>query len=319
MKRFFKYIIVTLFISMIIIFVKNEYSKVILRNENYGMPALINIGEVDNLYIGSSMFRQGIDSVTLDENGENNYVLAYNGNQPALEYYQLKNLIENKVKIKNIYMDMYVYSAWAQPKISDEKMLLEFGIKDKWNLWKVLSEGANADIKTFWQMFITGNNELLITWPLCSGIIDNMFFKGGSTNKPQASNEEALQAMKVNEIIGDINKLQKKYSFMLIELAKKHNINIVYIETPKYINTTNNGTYIEAMKEYIKLLDEKAVDYILCDKTLNLVGESKNSYSYIYDNSESSYYVDNGHLSYNGRVEFTKQIMNVIDTINKDN
>lgn len=177
MKKYIKCIVNVFIIGIIILIIKNEFSPMLLLSANYGMPALIKTGEVDNLYIGSSMFRQGIDIMVLDENGERNYILAYNGNQPVLEYYQLKNLLDNNLKIENLYVDMYVYSAWAQPKISDEKMLMEFGIKDKWSLYKLISNGENA--KTFWQMFVTGNNELLATWIFSNKIIDGNFSRGG--------------------------------------------------------------------------------------------------------------------------------------------
>ena len=108
MKRYIKWLLSIWVLCFIIILIKNEYSYKLLENANYGMPALIEKGKVKNLYIGSSMFRQGIDIMTLEENGEDNYVLAYNGNQPVLEYYQLRNLIENNVQIENLYVDMYL-------------------------------------------------------------------------------------------------------------------------------------------------------------------------------------------------------------------
>ena len=80
MKRYIKWLLSIWVLCFIIILIKNEYSYKLLENANYGMPALIEKGKVKNLYIGSSMFRQGIDIMTLEENGEDNYVLAYNGN-----------------------------------------------------------------------------------------------------------------------------------------------------------------------------------------------------------------------------------------------
>lgn len=311
MKRYIKLLFSILVIIFIILLIKNEYSYKLLEHANYGMPALIEKGKINNLYIGSSMFRQGIDIMTLDENGEDNYVLSYNGNQPVLEYCQLNNLIENNVQIENLYVDMYVYSAWAQPKISDEKMLMEFGLKDKLNLYYLIANGTNSEnIKIFWQMFVSGNNELLATWGISNRVINNIFDKGGSTNRPLASEKEKLDALTIPHIGKTINIVQLEYLRRLINLARQNNINIIFIESPKYDKMANDQEYISAMKQYIDYLNEEHIEYILCDLTWNLTEQNAEVGKYLFDNSNSDYFVDNGHLSYIGRKEFTKQLLN---------
>lgn len=55
--------------------------------------------------------------IPLGENPDlTDYILACNGNRPALEYYKLKYLLDHNVKIENLYVDMYVYSAWESLK-----------------------------------------------------------------------------------------------------------------------------------------------------------------------------------------------------------
>ena len=79
----------TIFLIVIvaIILLKNQYSSLLLQNASYGMPALIKRQNVENLFLGSSMFRQGIDILELNAAfPDKNYILAYNGNQPATEY-----------------------------------------------------------------------------------------------------------------------------------------------------------------------------------------------------------------------------------------
>lgn len=312
MKRYIKWLLSILVLCSIIILIKNEYSYKLLENANYGMPALIEKGKVNNLYIGSSMFRQGIDIMTLEENEEDNYVLAYNGNQPVLEYFQLRNLVENSVQIENLYVDMYVYSAWAPPKISDEKMLMEFGLREKWNLFYLISNGTNSEnIKTFWQMFVSGNNELLATWGISNKVINNIFYRGGSTNRPVASEKEKLDVLAIPQIDKTVNLVQLEYLKKLIQLAKDNKINIIFIESPKYDRMANNQEYICAMKQYINYLNEESIEYVLCDLTWNLTGQNAEVEKYLFDNSKSDYFVDNGHLSYLGRKEFTKQLINL--------
>ena len=139
MKKILTTSFITIIICILLLLVKNQYSYLLLTNSTYGMPALIKQGTVENLYLGSSMFRQGLDINILDgKTKTTNYILAYNGNQPALEYYELKYLLEHNVKISNLYIDMYIYSAWEEPEISDEKLFMEVGIEEKYNLWNLI-------------------------------------------------------------------------------------------------------------------------------------------------------------------------------------
>lgn len=316
MKKYIKYLFGVLILVVFIVLVKNEFSAKLLKNANYGMPALIELGDVDNLYLGSSMFRQGIDIMTLEENEHSNYILSYNGNQPVLEYYQLQNLLNNNVHIKNLYVDLYAYSAWAQPKISDEKMLMEFGIKNKIKLWNLTANGTYIEnAKAFWQMFVTGNNEILTTWFFSSKIIDRMFYKGGNMNKPKSSGKDKLESLNVPKIEGNMNSIQKEYSHKIINLARENGINVIYIESPKYSRMAYDEGYISAMKQYIEFLKEEDVKYVLCDSTWKLTEQNEDVIRYYYDNSNSEYFVDNGHLSYEGRVEFTKQLKILSETL----
>ena len=63
--------------------IKNEYAR-LLPVSSYGMQAAIRKKSIDHLFIGSSMFRQGLSIDVLEEELEGNvYILSYNGNQPA--------------------------------------------------------------------------------------------------------------------------------------------------------------------------------------------------------------------------------------------
>ena len=50
-----------------VIFVKNQFSYCLMHDCNYGMEALIRDGSVDNLFVGSSTFRQGLDIDILED------------------------------------------------------------------------------------------------------------------------------------------------------------------------------------------------------------------------------------------------------------
>ena len=72
-----------------------------------------------------------------------------------------------------------------------------------------------------------------------------------------------------------------------------------------------NQEYICAMEQYINYLNEESIEYVLCDLTWNYTEQNAEVERYLFDNSKSDYFVDNGHLSYLGRKEFTKQLINL--------
>lgn len=301
MKRLLKTISLAFLILIMLLFVKNNYSFMLLNNASYGSTNIINKGEINNLFIGSSMFRQGIDIKTLEDNKEDNYILSYNGNSPYLEYYELLNLLDNNVKINNLYVDMYVYVMYQEPKISDEKMLLEFDFKQKKEILSKIGNGFSL----LYETYVTSNNEFIITYPINSQIVNNTFYKGGSLLMPSGESSEVLDNSYVYDLSGDMNSIQVEYLIKLIKLAKDNNINVTFIETPKYATVKNNESYLEAMEKYKDILDDLDVKYIV-----NSI-EANNTYSFLNDNPE--YYFDNIHLSYKGRVAFTNVLLDYID------
>ena len=301
MKRLLKTISLAFLILIMLLFVKNNYSFMLLNNASYGSTNIINKGEINNLFIGSSMFRQGIDIKTLEDNKEDNYILSYNGNSPYLEYYELLNLLDNNVKINNLYVDMYVYVMYQEPKISDEKMLLEFDFKQKKEILSKIGNGFSL----LYETYVTSNNEFIITYPINSQIVNNTFYKGGSLLMPSGESSEVLDNSYVYDLTGDMNSIQVEYLIKLIKLAKDNNINLTFIETPKYATVKNNESYLEAMEKYKDILDDLDVKYIV-----NSI-EANNTYSFLNDNPE--YYFDNIHLSYKGRVAFTNVLLDYID------
>ena len=74
--------------------IKNEYAR-LLPVSSYGMQAVIRKKSIDHLFIGSSMFRQGLSIDVLEEELEGNvYILSYNGNQPAFMAMELEYMLE---------------------------------------------------------------------------------------------------------------------------------------------------------------------------------------------------------------------------------
>lgn len=305
MKKLFKTSVITIGICFVLLLLKNQYACLLLTNSTYGMPALIRQGYVKNLYIGSSMFKQGLDIETLGE--DNNYILSYNGNQPALEFFELKYLLDHGVKVENLYIDMYVYSAWENPKISDEKLFMEVGIPEKFALWNIIKspqEPSKNNFQALWRIWVNSNNELILTWPISSPIINSQFCKGGSLNRPANISKATLAQLPMPSIEENMNSSQEFYVKELISLAEKNNINLLFIETPKYESVANDTAYLSAMAQYARLLDKENVTYVLSKNTRQYC-QISDALFYTFDITEENYYADTMHLSYNGRIAFT--------------
>lgn len=306
--RKFKICIITLVACILVIFIKNQYSYILLKNATYGIPALINKGTVENLYIGSSMFRQGLDINILNGDTESdNYILAYNGNQPSSEYYQLKYLLDHDVKIRNLYIDMYVYSAWKNPEISDEKIFMEIDLAEKWNLWQLIKNYSEDPIEKFWRIFVNSNNELLLTWPIMEPILNSQFHDGGTLRDTVPVSYETLMKANVVSLEDRMNAIQQEYLNKIIEIAYENGINIVFIETPKFQTVAMNSSYVNAMKEYIAVLEDKEAAYILSSAVAEQITAMPLAV-YEFDSSNSEYYMDTIHLSSYGRRTFSEKI-----------
>lgn len=294
-----KSICISLIFSILILLIKAQYSPILTHKTNWGMNRLIEKQEIDNLFIGSSMFKQGLDVNILDDiyGDQGYYILSYNGNDPVMELFELNYLINNNVSIKNLYVDMYAYSAFNPPKLEDEKIYMELNIKNKLSLWKQTIPYDNA-ISSFYRAFITANNELIVTWPLFAVIANTQFKNGGSQTVTSSSAKTSLDNSSIPPIASSMDLHQRYAIQQIIELCKMHKINLFFIETPKYISVQNDATYQNAMNQYIKLLKESHVQIITSD-------------TYDFDHSNNAFFIDLIHLSSEGRRNFTNILLPV--------
>lgn len=314
MRKVIKPITIAILLCLVLLLIKNQFFCLLMKNSAYGMPALIEKGGTSNLYLGSSMFRQGLDIDALDNaSGSDNYILAYNGNQPATEYYELKYLLDHDVQIENLYVDMYVYSAWEAPEINDEKLFLEIGISEKLNLWKLIkTDSVSNNLKAFWRMWVSSNNELILTWPVSSAVINSQFRNGGALTKTSSASKEALDASDTPSIASQINATQEYYIRALINLAKENHINIIFIETPKYSTVSNYDSYLNAMEVYTKILDKESVSYVLAENTYEKISTNSIPMVYSFDLTNHEFYMDAIHLSSEGRFAFSNYLKSIL-------
>ena len=290
-KRIFS--VFTIVFVVILLIVKAEYASLIYRDSTYGMPALIAKGNIDNLYLGSSMFRQGLDIDAIENHQSDSYILAYNGNQPVSELIELEYLISNNVKIKNLYVDMYAYSMTAEPDISDDKLLLETDIATKYRLMKSVEDKS---LQKFWSVCVSANNDMILTAPIVNPILNSQFRSGGALTVTEGLYGDAYSNLVPPIDTDTINEEQKKAVGDIVTLCKENDIEVVFIETPKSQVVMRDLNYRSIMESYRELLDDHGVQYI-----------SSEDYKFDYDNSYN--FIDAIHLSYQGRVNFSENLL----------
>lgn len=285
------FVIILLMVSLLII--KAEYASLIYRDSTYGMPALVAKGSIENLYLGSSMFRQGLDIDAIENHQSDSYILAYNGNQPISELIELEYLISNNVKIKNLYVDMYAYSMTAEPDISDDKLLLETDIATKYRLMKSVKDKS---LQKLWSVCVSANNDMILTAPIVNPILNSQFRSGGALTVTGGLDGDAYGKLVPPVDTDIINEEQKKAVGDIVTLCKENDIEVVFIETPKSQVVMRDLNYRSIMESYRELLDDHGVQYI-----------SSEDYKFDYDNSYN--FIDAIHLSYQGRVNFSENLL----------
>lgn len=295
---------VLLFMAFFVI-TKNEYGY-LLSGDNYGMEELIRKQEADNLFIGSSMFRQGLDIHILEKNlGESVYILSYNGNQPVFMAEELEYLLNHGVKVKNLYIDLYAYTAAASPWISDTKMFLDTDMHFKRNAWTLMKENNNVDFRQFYEMFVTANNDQLFAYPLNHKVVSSQFYKGGSLLQPAGREKAYLDGLDLGVRDG-LNARQLEGYGKIKELAERNGIHLLFLETPKYeklYEDRRTGGYPELLNQ---LETMAAKEHISCLEAGQLS----------FNCTDGKNFQDLIHLSAQGRERYSRQLCERINSGN---
>lgn len=304
MKKQFKVIGIALGIVTALLLLKNNFACVLLRNAEYGMQRIIKEQEVDHLFIGSSVFRQGIDTKVLENNGfKNSFVLSYNGNQPFVEVLELKYLLENGVEIKHLYVDLYVNTINTEPWISDDKLLMDTDYLFKQELWDILKEYNEIDIIDSVHYWVTSNNELLLTWPIYFPIVNQSFYRGGSTRHSPGMKTDKTESVVVKT--EKMNEVQLVAVKEIANLAKENNIQLTYLEVPQYYTTQTSQSYIDNIQKYVDFLEAENIEYILTKTTSEMI-ENRAVEMIDFDTRKLSNFTDSIHCSSEGRKLFTQ-------------
>ena len=307
MKRILLTIAGALLAALLLVLVKNEYAR-LLPVSTYGMQAAIAQGETENLFIGSSMFRQGLSIDVLEEGlPGSSYILSYNGNQPALMAMELEYMLQEGLEVKSLYIDLYPYTAAADPWLSDTKLLLDTDLDFKLRAWELMRRSSGASFSDFYEFFVTANNAQLLTYPVNNALVSSQFRNGGTLLEQEGRTREELYALGTLGSRDGLNEVQVEGYRRLAALAEEYDLNLYFLETPKYERMYQDADYLEL--------------YGLCLETvrgLEKEWNGKGSFRLIcaedldFDSSDAGNFQDLIHLSAAGRTEYTRLLCGAV-------
>lgn len=297
LKKTLKGALAGFLLALVFCLVKNSIAYK-FPSKRAGMQAAISEKSIDNLFIGSSLFRQGVDIQTLEaELSGNSFVLSYNGNQPVQMSEELKMLLRNEVEISHVYMDLYVYSSSLRPAISDTRLIWDMDMQGKNVLFSDMVTYSEAGFREFFDFYVTSNNEYMIFYPVFQIVMNQEYYKGGNIRETFGSTKKSLDNLGTPGDREGIHDIQRKALEEMVELCEKEGISLSFVEIPKYYT-------LEQAKYYMRLREElmECIGDASCYSTEDVE----------FDNTNPVYYQDLFHLSGEGRREYTMQLIKVI-------
>lgn len=303
MKRIILIILSSLMLSGLFVLAKYAVFEKVMADANYGMRAVCKDKHVSSLFLGSSMFRQGINSLDIDSAS---FLLQYSANQPAFEAIQLEEMVAQGVEIKHLVMDMYAYSAVDKLQIYDRRMIMDGGLGYSWRLYDKMSEKENVGY--FLKMVFQENNEFFATLPISYRMINSRYARGASTVLREGSDRVTLEALPmVGHDSAAVTREQVEGIMKIISICDAHSIDLLFVETPKYIRVHQDKQYLSIMADYVRILSEMGVRMVMCESTLRNVHvpEEANIESYVFENNKPELFYDLVHLSGEGRALFS--------------
>ncbi len=315
MKFRLKAFILAIILSASIITVKNVYSWDLTGYYDRGLKRVINLGTVDRLYIGSSLVRKGINIAEAEKYSQSGFLLHYGSLDPLDMSMLLEIMLQHGLVIENLYIDMHT-SAAVPYHGAEGSIFFEVPLSMRVKIFQLIMQNSGANfLKIGWEVFVSDGNEKLLFWPLYKTAISRAYYKGGYPEgyvRP-GTTREILDAEENHDNNPGIDVTQKRGILKIIKLCKENNINLAFLELPKYSAKVNNSIYQKFMTEYISLINENGVKCIISAELLKQLNIHENdkviSYEFNHDNPE--YFTDQIHLSSEGSIALMKSLTKV--------
>lgn len=322
MKFSIKAFIAGVILSVLFVSVKNIYSCELSAQADKGVYRALKIGRLDNLYIGSSMFRKGI---TLYDDKSESFLIYYNGLDPVNEAVILEYLFKNGLKVKNLYVDMFAYTAAKDSWLYDMRLMFDSPLELKLSVCNLALKNPEAGyFSSSWEMLVRAENDMFILWPLYNKLTAKRYYRGGYSadtfNRGLTHDAMALITPQKSEAL-KMNRAQREAIIRIIELCREYNVNVIFAETPKYKGLEGDDGYRAVMSEYFGLLRDYGVKCIISRKTLDNINASagENVYTYDFSYEEPSMFEDYIHLSTEGSRKFMSVLRDVLRDIQRSN
>lgn len=271
-----------------------------LPNSNRGIYGAREMRNIGSLFVGSSMFRKGINMEIVEKFlGENSYVLAYNGNKPSGILVELEALLSGGVKIENLYVDMYVFSLFSSSSFVDSRLLWDLPPRESLKLFNSII-GRRPDKLAFaYSYFVSSNMRYLFTYPISNALITPRYRKGATTSASTAAGmdqkeADALDLDYLENAPENPDPQQVEAIRDIIRLAADKNINLVFVDTIKYARVYRSRKYADMISKYENLLKSAGADFIRLEDGV-FEGDCRN-------------FSDGIHLSGKGQRKFTEKL-----------
>lgn len=217
-------------------------------------------------------------------------------------------MLEEGLKIQNLYIDLYPYTAAADPWISDTKILLDTDLDFKLRAWRLMAESGEASFSDFFEFFVTANNEQLLTYPVNNRLVSSQFRNGGTLLSQEGSTKEELDALGTLGGREGLNEAQVQGYREIAALAEQYDLNLYFLETPKYERMYQDEDYrelyelcLQEVRELERSWNGSGSFAVICAEELN------------FDTFDAANYQDLIHLSAEGRKEYTRLLCGAVE------
>lgn len=299
MKKIIITFLITLLIIISVVYVKNEYSCEIPIG-NRGIKAATLSGDLKALFIGSSTFRSNIDMPTADEAFDSKvYTIAYGGNQLVacdIQYDEIEKRSTSKYDLMIFELDPLMLTEAV--KLSDSRVIWDLSFEGKKALWEKMLKSGNTNLSIMFEYFVTSGMDDLLTYPVTEKFYSTRYYKGAKTDETPSSGKEYLENEEFDISDSVLIHSQEDALISIIKKCQNDGQNFIFLESPRYHRLQNDETYNKFKGQMLEILDENNVEYILAEDV-------------DFDNTNADYFEDMGHMSQEGRREYTKALLSL--------
>lgn len=296
-----KKIIWTICISLVIVFAviaaKNVFScEVPIHNR--GIRAVLDAGDLDVLFLGSSTFRSNLDIAQIDAAyGGKTFILAYGGNQYVAEniqYDELKDRGGHNYDLLVIELNPMLLT--EEVKLSDSRVIWDLTWDGKRRLWKNMADGGNVTFPMFFEYFVTAGMDDLLTYPVTEPFYATRYYKGAKTDETASGGRDFLEGenFDISQIAPVPAQVEALYA--LIDKCVRDGQKYVVLESPHYYRLQEDPAYVRVRDEICEELTKKQAPLILASDV-------------DFDDHEAAYFEDMSHMSAEGRRAYAKLLL----------